>query len=119
MMSNNIPPMVRSARGKRPNFYETKGIDEMMSMVLVLAGEVSVLGDQIDLIQRVAKDKGFDLAAGMAAYAFSQGELEEREARRQQMLDRLFYLMKKEASEAEADETAESYDKVISETARG
>lgn len=118
-MSNTLPPMVRSARGKRPNFYETKGLDEMMSMLLVLAGEVSVLGDQIDLIQRVAKTKGIDLADGMAAYRFSPEELEEREARRQQMLDRLFYLMKKEASEAEAEETAESYDKVISETAQG
>ena len=117
-MSNTIPPMVRSARGKRPNFYETKGLDEVMSMVLVLAGEVSVLGDQIDLIQRVAKQKGIDLAEGMAAYQFSQEELEEREARRQEMLGRLFYLMKKEASEAEGEETTDGYDAVISETAK-
>lgn len=117
-MSNIIPPMVRSARGKRPNFYEIKGLDEIMSMVMVLAGEVSVLSDQIDLIQRVAKQKGIDLAEGMAAYSFSQEELETREARRQDMLGRLFYLMKKEASEAEGDETADGYHAVLSEMAK-
>ena len=54
----------------------------------------------------------------MAAYQFSQEELETREARRQELLGRLFYLMKKEASEAEAEETSDAYDAVISETAK-
>lgn len=118
-MTDEIAPMVRSAKGKRPSFYDTPGLDQMMSMILVLAGEVSVLGDQIDLMQRVAAEKGLDLSGGMKTIQLDQAALEEREARRQALLDRLFYLMRKEAAEAEAQETSEGYTKVIEEIARG
>ncbi|MCC2976537.1 hypothetical protein LK533_07595 [Sphingomonas sp. PL-96] len=119
MTTQTLPPMLRSAKGKRPSFYDTPGLDQMMSMIMVLAGEVSVLADQIDLMQRVAGSKGLDLAEGMKTIELSQEALEEREARRQAMLDRLFYLMRKEAAEAEAEETAEGYSRVIEEIAQG
>jgi len=111
--------MQRSARGKRPTFYETPALDQMMSMIMVLASEVSVLADQIDGMQRVAGANGLDLKAGMEALVLDQPALEEREARRQAMLGRLFYLMRKEADEAAASETSEGYRKVIDEIAQG
>jgi hypothetical protein len=121
MMSDTtkLDPMARSAKGKRPSFYETPGLDQMMSMVMVLASEVSVLADQIDLMQRVAGQNGLDLAGGMSSITLDQEALEVREARRQAMLDRLFYLMRKEASEATANETSEAYVGVIEEIAQG
>jgi hypothetical protein len=112
-------PMQRSARGKRPSFYETPALDQMMSMIMVLASEVSVLADQIDGMQRVAAAGGLDLKGGMAKLVLDQDALEEREARRQAMLGRLFYLMRKEADEASASETSEAYAKVIEEIAQG
>ncbi|TRW14426.1 hypothetical protein [Glacieibacterium frigidum] len=111
--------MTRSAQGKRPHFYETPALDQMMSMIMVLAGEVSVLADHIDSIERVAAANGLDLRAGIASLALDQVALEEREARRQALLGRLFYLMRKEAAEAEAAETAEGYAAVIDEIAVG
>jgi hypothetical protein len=118
-MTDTITPMARSAKGKRPGFYDTPALDHMMSMVMVLAGEVSVLADQIDLMQRVAAEKGLDLAGGMKTIKLDQPALEAREARRQAMLDRLFYLMRKEAAEAEAQETSEGYSDVIRDIAQG
>lgn len=61
-MTDPHPPMQRSARGKRPNFYESPALDQMMSMIMVLAGEVSVLADHVDSIERVAAANGLDLA---------------------------------------------------------
>lgn len=119
MTTDDLPPMYRDAKGKRPSFYETPGLDQMMSMILVLAGEVSVLADQLDLMQRVAAQKGLDLAGAMGALVLDQEALEQREARRQAMLDRLFYLMRKEAAEAEAQHTSDGYSKVIEEIAQG
>ncbi|PVX30713.1 hypothetical protein [Sphingomonas pokkalii] len=111
--------MRRDARGKRPGFYDTPGMDQVMSMVMVLASEVSVLADDIDLMQRVAAGQGIDLKAGMAAIELDQAALEEREARRQALLDRLFYLMRKEAHELAAQETSDSYIRTIDEIALG
>lgn len=111
--------MIRDAKGKRPGFYDSPVLDQMMSMIMVLAGEVAVLGDHIDSIERVAALNGLDLAGGIAALELDQNALEIREARRQAMLERLFYLMRKEAAEAAAAETSEGYGRTIAEIAVG
>lgn len=116
---NDEATMIRDAKGKRPAFYDTPALDQMMSMIMVLAGEVSVLADHIDSIERVAADNGLDLAAGIARLSLDQPALEAREQRRQAMLDRLFYLMRKEAAEASRQESAAGYAAVIEEIAVG
>jgi hypothetical protein len=44
----------RNARGKRPVFYDTPGLDEAMSMIMVLANELSVVRDRLDTVEKVA-----------------------------------------------------------------
>jgi hypothetical protein len=109
--------MIRDAKGKRPQFYDSPALDQMMSMLMVLAGEVSVLADHIDSLERVAARSGLDLAGGIATLELDQAALEEREARRQAMLDRLFYVTRKQAAEAAAAETSDGYLKTIDEIA--
>jgi hypothetical protein len=111
--------MDRNAKGKRPHLYDTPGLDQMMSMIMVLAGEVSVLADHVDSIERVAAQSGLDLRAGIATLTLDQAALEEREARRQALLERMFYLMRKEAAEAAGAETGEAYAAIIDEIAVG
>lgn len=111
--------MRRDARGKRPTFYQDPALDQMMSMIMVLAGEVSVLADQLDATHRVLANHGIDAAQEIAAMTFDDAALEQREARRQAMLERMFYLVRKEAAEASAAETAESYRQTIDEIAVG
>jgi hypothetical protein len=110
--------MLRDARGKRPHFYEDPALDQMMSMLMVLTSEMSVLADRLDSIERVAKAQGLDLAKGVEELVLDQEALDAREARRQALLGRLFYLLRKEASEAKAEETASGYVAVIDEIAQ-
>lgn len=110
--------MKRDARGKRPQFYDSPALDQMMSMIMVLAGEVSVLADEIDSIKRVAAQRGIDLASEIKGLKLDEAALEERETRRQQMLERLFYLIRKEAAEAAGNETPEGFTAVIEEIAQ-
>lgn len=111
--------MKRESRGKRPSFYDVPGLDQMMSMIMVLASEVSVITDHVDMLERALALKGIDVAAAIGEVKLDQDALEAREGRRQAFLDRLFYLMRKEAAEAEARETGEGYARVIDETAQG
>lgn len=113
------PHVVRDARGKRPIFYETPGLDQAMSMIMVLANEMAVLHDRLDSAERVMAANGVDLAAGIEALALDQAALEKREAWRQDFLDRLFYLMRKDAAEAARAETAASYRQTIEDIAVG
>jgi hypothetical protein len=122
MTEHNPPPqrphVVRDAKGKRPQFYDTPGLDHAMSMILVLANELSVLHDRLDSVERVSKAKGIDLAAEIEALTLDQEALEAREAWRQDFLQRLYYLARKDASEAAAAETTEKFNAVIDDIAK-
>ncbi|MBC2669882.1 hypothetical protein ACFOON_00095 [Novosphingobium piscinae] len=111
------PHVFRHARGKRPEFYETEGLDQAMSMIMVLASELCVVRDRLDSAERVAKAHGIDLAAGIETLVFDQAALEEREARRQEFMRRLFYVQLKDADEAAQAQTAEGYTRTIAEIA--
>lgn len=112
------PKVIRDAKGKRPEFFETPGVDHAMSMIMVLANEMSVLRDRLDSAERVAKANGMDLAAGIESLHLDQEALEERELRRQDFLGRLFYMMRKEADEAAKGVSAANYNATIEDIAR-
>jgi len=112
------PRMTRDARGKRPQFYDTPGMDQAMSMIMVLANELSVVRDRLDAAERVAKQNGMDLATGIDALVLDDEALTQREAQRQDFLGRLFYLMRKEAAEAGEADTSEGFKATIEEIAQ-
>lgn len=87
-------------------------------MVLVLASELCVTRDRVDAIERVSALKGVDLAVEIEKLSLDQTALEAREARRQDLFSRLFYLLRKEAAELTALDTDERYKAVIDELAK-
>ncbi|ASK87566.1 hypothetical protein [Sphingorhabdus sp. SMR4y] len=117
-MQDERPHVIRDARGKRPQFYDTPGMDQVMSMIMVLAGELCVVRDRLDAAERVARDNGLDLAAGIEALKLDDKALEEREARRQDLLARMYALMRKEAHEASERESEQAYRETIEDIAR-
>ena len=118
-MSNERPHVIRHSRGKRPEFFDTPGLDQAISMIMVLASELTVLRDRLDSAERVAKAQGIDLASGIEALQLDQDALEAREAWRQDFLSRLFYLTAKEAAEAKEAQTSDAYQQTIKEVAEG
>lgn len=112
------PHVIRYAKGKRPQFYDTPGLDAAMSMIMVLASEVAVLRDRLDSAERVAKAGGLDLAAGIETLVLDQDALEEREARRQDFMTRLFHVQLKDADEAAQAQTDDQFKATIHEIAQ-
>lgn len=117
MNADDRPHVAKDAKGKRPQFLDAPGLDQAMSMIMVLANEVSVLHDRLDSVERVAKQSGLDLAKGVELLALDQDALEAREAWRQDFLERLFYLLRKEAKDVAADDSDARYRETIAEIA--
>jgi len=109
----------RNAKGKRPLFYQAEGLDQAMSMIMVLANELMVVRDRLDSIERIAEAKGFILEAEIEAFEPGQAVLEAREARRQDFLSRLYYLARKQAAELVTDDSADRYTAALDEIAKG
>lgn len=112
------PRPQRFSQGKRPHFYDTPGMDETMSMILVLAQEMCVLRDRVDSIERVAAKLGVNLASEIETLELDQSALDARELARQQMFERLYYLVRKDAHELRQADSKQRYDGVIDETAQ-
>lgn len=109
----------RTIRGKRPDFFETPGVDDAMSMILVLAQELAVLRERFDSAERVAARHGFALAEEIEALPVDDALLTAREQDRQQFYDRLFYLAKQRRMELEQKYSTQSYDDVLKKVADG
>jgi hypothetical protein len=105
--------MPRTVRGKRPQFFDIQGLDEAMSMIMVLAEELAVVHDRLDTVERVAAAKGVILNDEIEAFHFDQDALAARETWRQQFFERMFYLLRQQASEAASGDTAERYAEVL------
>lgn len=112
------PHVIQDAKGKRPQFSNDKGIDQLMSMVMVLASELNVLRDRIDSQERVAKLNGLDLAAGIEKLELGEEVLQEREAWRQSFMGRLFYVSRKEANEEVNNQTTKGFHTIIEDIAK-
>lgn len=46
------------AKGKRPQYFDDPAIDRMLSIVMAIAGEVSVMRERLDTVERLLDAKG-------------------------------------------------------------
>ena len=57
------------AKGKRPAYFADPAIDRTLSIVMAIAGEVSVLRERLDTVERLLDAKGVISRADIEAYA--------------------------------------------------
>ncbi len=114
-----VPQPIRDARGKRPAFYEAQGLDQAMSMILVLASEFATLRERVDTLERVLEQHGIEAEAAIEAYQPAPEVLTQRELWRQAFLRRLYYLARKDAADAVRGDTEVRFRETIETIARG
>lgn len=110
----NVP---KTARGKRPKFFEDRSVDYVMAMSMALIEEVAVLRDRLDLVERVAEKKGLLLSDELEKFEFDETALTERETRRRDYMDRLFAVFHQEAAELGEIDSSEKYQALLDEIA--
>lgn len=80
----------RVAKGKRPQFFSDPAIDQMMTFIIELSAEVSVVYDRLDTVERLLDAKGTVSRADIEAYRAPDAVETERMARRDAYLKRVF-----------------------------
>ena len=58
----------KKAKGKRPAYFEDPATDRMLSMLMALVGEVSVLRERLDTVERLLEAKGSLTRADIERY---------------------------------------------------
>lgn len=113
-MARNVK---RTVKGRRPKFNSDPAIDNVHGMVMALTAEVAVLHDRLDTVERISEAKGIILAEEIEKFVPDKETLVAREQWRQQLLKRMFYLLREQANDVTEGNTDESYSAFLDEIA--
>jgi hypothetical protein len=73
-----VAASVRRAKGKRPDYFDDPATDRLMSIVLALVAEVSVLRQRHDTVERLLEANGTLRREDIESYAPDRDSARER-----------------------------------------
>lgn len=76
----------RKARGRRTQFFDADGVDEIISMVLELMAEVSSMRERQYLLERILEANNIPAAAAIENYRQTEQDREHLENDRQRLI---------------------------------
>jgi hypothetical protein len=94
--------LARIAKGRRPEFYEDPAVDQLFAIVTALTGEISVLYDRIDTLERVLVARRALSPRAVEAHVPDAAAAAERSARRDELLGRVFAVLEVYANRRDA-----------------
>jgi hypothetical protein len=106
------PRLKRKARGERPYFFDDPAVDKVVAMVMGLAGEVAVLRDRQDTLERLLEARGLIARADIESYAPSALVTAERAAWREGFLGEVLRIVEIELEAAASGDSA-PYDAAV------
>ena len=103
----------RKAKGERPWFFEDPAIDKVLSIAMGLAGEVAVLHDRLDTIERLVEQKGLLSRSEIEAYYPPEAVRAERDIWRDQFLRQVLRILHEEVEGLETGAAEKTYKEAI------
>jgi hypothetical protein len=96
---NNKIKLPRTAKGKRPQYFEDPATDKLLAIVVSLVGEVSVLWDRLDTVESLIEKEQLFSRDDIETFKPSEEQSTAREERRAEYLDRVFHIIQSELDE--------------------
>ncbi len=102
----------RKAKGERPIFFSDPAVDKVIAMVMGLAGEVAVMRDRQDTVERLLETRGLLKRAEIENYLPPAQVMQDRAAWRETFLGEVLRIVASELEGAASGDTA-PYDAAI------
>ena len=109
---------IRTAKGRRPYFFDDPDIDKLLAMIMALVGEVSVMRERMDTHERLAQKKKW--ATHQAIEDYEPDEITEA-FRAQSLADyiaRILRIVQVELDQIKRGEAEMDYDKIIEKVSK-
>ena len=110
--------LLRTAKGKRPNYFSDPDVDRLLAIIVPLIGEVAVLRDRLDTVERLAEKHDLFAREEIEKFNPSADEKQARDAWREKYLERIFRITQSELEELTAGRSVD-LDKVIDDFTAG
>lgn len=101
----------RLAKGRRNQFFDAGGVDELMSMVLELTAEVSVLRERQYATERILEQHNLPVGEALEAWQPTEADQAHLEADRERLIGTVLRTLEADSGGAEAQEQAVSEDR--------
>ena len=101
------------AKGERPVFFDDPQIDKLLAIIMALTGEVSVLRERLDTLERLLETQGLLSRQEIEAYQPDDAAAAERDQWRAEYIERVLRVVQQERDAVAAGETIESYDRAV------
>lgn len=99
-MSGSVK-LQRRAKGRRPAYFDDPAVDKLLSITLALAGEVAVLRERLDSLERVLEARGIAVRDAVEDFRPDAVASAERDAWRERFLDVVLRVVHQEKEELE------------------
>ena len=104
----------RVAKGRRPQYFADPATDKLLWMVLSLAGELSVTRQRLDTLERLLAEQSIIVDGALDDFTASDPTaIAEREALRQELVDRLLSVVRAELKETTDEEFPRSREEIL------
>ena len=80
----------RAAKGKRPRFHKTEGVDELFAVVVALTAEVSALSERLQTLEAILEKTRKIPRQAIEKHELSDAELASRAVDREALIERVF-----------------------------
>lgn len=122
MGTDDVPdsiPLLRTARGRRPQVFADPATDQLLAILVSLVGEVAMLRDRLDTVERLAERAGILTHQAIEEFRPSAEERAARDARRAAYLERVFRILQESIEEQSGERAAPPLEEIIADFAAG
>jgi hypothetical protein len=109
---------IRTAKGRRPYFFDDPNIDKLLAMIMALTGEVSVIRERLDTHERLAEKKLTPTSKNIEAYKPTEAVDQWRVQWRAEYIARILRIVTDELERIKMQESDKDYDKIVEEVSK-
>ncbi len=104
---------LRTAKGKKPQYFSDPAVDKLLSIVVSLAGELSVTRDRLDAVERLLEQHQVFGVTDVDQYRPSAEVEETRSERRSRFIQRFMRVVEAELEEVSGEDMPESREEIL------
>lgn len=108
---------IRTAKGRRPYFFDDPNIDKLLAMIMALTGEVSVIRERLDTHERLAEKKKFPTSDNIEGYKPTEAVEQWRVQWRADYIARILRIVQVELDQLTM-QSDKDYDKIVEEVSK-
>ena len=103
-MSDDESKLRYSVKGKKSKFFESEGVDELISICMSIAQELWVVKEELALLKSLTLNKGLLNQKELEKFKFSIKQKTKLDKENKEFIDRIFFTLRESVEAVETNQ---------------